>query len=683
MASGKANMRVIVRIRPLSTDESSDGLRSCVAAVGGKVVAISKRGAKHAVLRSQRSVTHDYQFDAVFGPTATQHEVYESAAKPFVADLLDGYNATVFAYGATGAGKTHTMMGSERAGGSASGADAHAASEAVSGIIPCALMDVFSGVKEREGEGHTWEVCVSYLEVYNETVLDLLQPSGAGLKVCEDPARGVVGVVGLCEKRVGSASAVLELLREGNAHRKTEPTAANKVSSRSHAVLQVVVKHSERLPDGKKLYTESRLSLIDLAGSERASATQNRGARLQEGANINRSLLALANCINALSSARSRKNVNYRDSKLTHLLKTSLEGECKLAIVANLNPSHQMYEDTHNTLKYADRAKRIRVSPSLQGHHQDLPWPEREAALVKQRDAFMEQVSALKSQLSEAKTALSAQKRRAGEVQASAAQPSKRARRGGDRDSGRHSLCLSTDSERSVKDALRDLARDEELEALRRRLATVEREKEAALKENAELRASLKRARQEPAPEGRTLRSGIRLPSSKKKETPAADSAERAGKRLRWTPVEQLAPLPSPQGRAARDLPPAPRGSVSFHSGAGKAAAPASSAEKRKSRRSRRQSRIPKPSSRRRLSMAVVGGTGPLLAPSSDKAVQKGNVRRTRRAMQELTNTPLGKGAGPGKKARSTRFSTGGAEPVARRTRRQSMLPQPTPLIRA
>lgn len=153
---------------------------------------------------------------------------------------------------------------------------------------------------------------------------------------------------------------VLDHLRFGNRNRKTEPTAANKVSSRSHAVLQVIAKRMCEKTGG--LLRESKLSCIDLAGSERASASANRGARLREGANINRSLLALANCINALSrKAEKNMNVNYRDSKLTHLLRTSLEGPCRVVMIANINPSHLCYEDSHNTLKYANRAKNIRV----------------------------------------------------------------------------------------------------------------------------------------------------------------------------------------------------------------------------------------------------------------------------------------------------------------------------------
>jgi len=128
------------------------------------------------------------------------------------------------------------------------------------------------------------------------------------------------------------------------------------------------------------------LNLIDLAGSERASATNNRGARLHEGANINKSLLALANCINALAgntASGKKSNVKYRDSKLTHLLKSSLEGNCNLIMIANINPSHLTYEDSHNTLKYSNRAKNIKVNPSVVLEHtKESNWMDREVKII-------------------------------------------------------------------------------------------------------------------------------------------------------------------------------------------------------------------------------------------------------------------------------------------------------------
>ena len=215
---------------------------------------------------------------------------------------------------------------------------------------------------------------MSYMEVYNEQVCDLLEPTNKNLPLREDPARGVVIVAGLSDFKVSCYDDALSLVVKGNINRKTEGTKANAVSSRSHAILQFTVTHSRKT--GKdNASAESKLSLIDLAGSERAHATQNSGVRLQESANINKSLLALANCINALSERSTaanafspvkgskKTNVKYRDSKLTHLLKGSLEGNCNLVMIANVNPADSTHDDTYRTLNYANRAKNLKVKP--------------------------------------------------------------------------------------------------------------------------------------------------------------------------------------------------------------------------------------------------------------------------------------------------------------------------------
>jgi len=259
--------------------------------------------------------------------------------------------------------------------------------EADPGMMPLSMMDLFDAINASH-EPSSFSVKVSYMEVYCETIRDLLSDSEKPLNPCEHPTDGTVRVLGLTEREVHDVSEVLDLVREGSERRKTEPTAANEFSSRSHAVLQVTVQKllampshniqatavrtsllatSRRnsvpgrvtlLPQPEPVFRQARLSLIDLAGSERAAATLNTGTRLREGANINKSLLALANCINALSSGSER--VKYRDSKLTHLLKSSLEGDCYVAMLAAVTPSHKSYEESHNTLKYAHRAKNIK-----------------------------------------------------------------------------------------------------------------------------------------------------------------------------------------------------------------------------------------------------------------------------------------------------------------------------------
>jgi hypothetical protein len=389
------NMTVAVRVRPLSSKELKAGCTQCCSLLSEKTVVIAKeQQAKY--LRSQKGSVNEYAFDHTFDETSSQQSVYDATTKPFMAKLVAGFNVTVFAYGATGSGKTHTMMGNTRY-------DESAAVTTEAGIIPNALQDVFQLIeteKQKNEIGTKWSVGVTFIEVYNEQVYDLLQPMGKCLPLREDKVRGVVEIAGVAEKSVAAPSEVLDLLQQGNKYRKTEATMANQVSSRSHAVLQLMVRRARSTPGGRESVTESKLSLIDLAGSERASATQNRGARLTEGANINKSLLALANCINALSEKGKKSiSVKFRDSKLTHLLRSSLEGNCSLIMIANINPSDKTFEDSHNTLKYANRAKNIKVDPTVNDRVVESNWMERETRLREENILLRNQVSELQKKM--------------------------------------------------------------------------------------------------------------------------------------------------------------------------------------------------------------------------------------------------------------------------------------------
>ena len=153
----------------------------------------------------------------------------------------------------------------------------------------------------------------------------------------------------------------MSLLSLGNSRRTCEPTAVNKTSSRSHAVLQITVEGKGRVGDVSQEVSTGKLYMVDLAGSERASQTKNRGKRMIEGAHINRSLLALGNCINALGGSGKVQYVNYRDSKLTRILKDSLGGNCRTVMIAHVSPASKCFEESHNTLRYAERAKHIKT----------------------------------------------------------------------------------------------------------------------------------------------------------------------------------------------------------------------------------------------------------------------------------------------------------------------------------
>ena len=227
------------------------------------------------------------------------------------------------------------------------------------------MADLFQLIEDRS-EDYVVDVQVSFLEIYNEEIRDLLTESGSptargGLQIREDTNRSVK-VVGLTELRPTSAAEVKQIVMLGNSRRTMSPTHANETSSRSHAVLQVHVTQSPRTAAMSESRTVATLSIIDLAGSERAAATTNMGQRMVEGANINKSLLALGNCINALcESGGAIRHVPYRNSKLTRLLKFSLGGNCKTVMIVCVAPTSAHFDDTHNTLLYAERATKIKT----------------------------------------------------------------------------------------------------------------------------------------------------------------------------------------------------------------------------------------------------------------------------------------------------------------------------------
>ncbi|KAL0935718.1 kinesin family protein [Colletotrichum truncatum] len=286
-----------------------------------------------------------FMFDRIFDENSTQNDVYEGTTKQLLDSVLDGYNATVFAYGATGCGKTHTITGTSQ----------HP------GIIFLTMQELFEKINERS-QDKTTEISLSYLEIYNETIRDLLVPGGSkqGLMLRED-SNQAVSVAGLTSHHPKDVQEVMDMIVQGNEWRTVSPTEANATSSRSHAVLQINVAQKDRSASVNEPHTMATLSIIDLAGSERASATKNRGERLLEGANINKSLLALGSCINALCDPRKRNHVPYRNSKLTRLLKFSLGGNCKTVMIVCVSPSSVHFDETQNTLRYANRAKNIQT----------------------------------------------------------------------------------------------------------------------------------------------------------------------------------------------------------------------------------------------------------------------------------------------------------------------------------
>ncbi|NXD72068.1 KI18B protein, partial [Eolophus roseicapillus] len=347
----EGTVAVVVRVRPLAPCERERPMHPVLHVVDQHVIVLNPEepGGPSGSVLPMRGPKHQgkdlkFVFDRVFGEEATQEEVFQHTTSEVLDSVLDGYNCSVFAYGATGAGKTYTMLGSERS----------------PGIMYFTMVELYKRIEARKQE-KSCGVLVSYQEVYNEQIYDLLEPKGP-LAIREDPERGVV-VQGLSFHQPASAEQLLEMLANGNKNRTQHPTDANAASSRSHAIFQIHVKQQGCIGSLTQGLKVAKMSLIDLAGSERASVANTRGERLREGANINRSLLALINVINALADAKSKKrHIPYRDSKLTRLLKDSIGGNCRTVMVAAVSPSVLAYEDTYNTLKYASRAKEIKLS---------------------------------------------------------------------------------------------------------------------------------------------------------------------------------------------------------------------------------------------------------------------------------------------------------------------------------
>ncbi|CAM9500239.1 unnamed protein product [Discosporangium mesarthrocarpum] len=345
MAEGESsNVRVAVRCRPMSSKETTLGCSSCVE-TGDNQVVISdpEAGGK----REPKSFTYDFAYDW----NSTQEGVYKDLGEPIVARALQGYNATIFAYGQTGSGKTHTMMGGNRA------------DEA--GIIPKLNIQLFENVKALTTDTAKFLVVVSYLEIYNEVIHDLLNPKkGQMLRIREHPDLGIF-VDGLCELVVHSEDDVLKLIEQGGAIRKVASTNMNERSSRSHSCFTIKVekKTTEELGGGvtRETSLNSKINLVDLAGSERAKKTGATGATLKEGSSINKSLMSLGNVITALSEGK-KDHIPYRDSTLTRLLQESLGGNAQTLMMAAISPADYNYDETLGTLRYAHRAKSIQNS---------------------------------------------------------------------------------------------------------------------------------------------------------------------------------------------------------------------------------------------------------------------------------------------------------------------------------
>ncbi|XP_008069531.1 chromosome-associated kinesin KIF4A [Carlito syrichta] len=332
-------VRVALRCRPLVPKEISEGCQMCLSFVPGE---------PQVVVGTDKSFTYDFVFDS----STEQEEVFNTAVAPLIKGVFKGYNATVLAYGQTGSGKTYSMGGAYTA---------EHENEPTVGVIPRVIQMLFKEINTKNDFEFTLKV--SYLEIYNEEILDLLCSSrekAPQIHIREDPKEGIK-IVGLTEKTVLVALDTFSCLEQGNNCRTVASTAMNSQSSRSHAIFTISIE--QRKKNDKNSSFRSKLHLVDLAGSERQKKTKAEGDRLKEGININRGLLCLGNVISALGDDKKGGFVPYRDSKLTRLLQDSLGGNSHTLMIACVSPADSNLEETLNTLRYADRARKIKNKP--------------------------------------------------------------------------------------------------------------------------------------------------------------------------------------------------------------------------------------------------------------------------------------------------------------------------------
>ncbi|KAI1788971.1 kinesin-domain-containing protein [Ganoderma leucocontextum] len=366
---GDGNIKVVVRCRPLNSREIARGAKCLVRMEGNQTILgppeAGSAGAQAASGRAAERKAMNFTFDKSYWSAGDRNEpgycsqqtLYDDLGKELLDHGFAGFNACIVAYGQTGSGKSYSMMGY--------GAD--------KGIIPLTCSELFSRIEQKKSTPHVnFTVEVSYIEIYNEKVRDLLNPKNTGnLRVREHPSLGPY-VEDLSKLVVNSYDEMMTLMDEGNKARTVAATNMNETSSRSHAVFTLLLTMKRHDVD-TNLDTEkvSRINLVDLAGSERANSTGATGQRLKEGANINKSLTTLGKVIAALAAAsmaegkKGKKGkgedfVPYRDSVLTWLLKDSLGGNSKTAMIAAISPADVQYEETLSTLRYADQAKKIK-----------------------------------------------------------------------------------------------------------------------------------------------------------------------------------------------------------------------------------------------------------------------------------------------------------------------------------
>lgn len=323
-AMGGMKVDVFVRVRPPLAREKED-----------KINVAANTEENNITLSDKEGNPNSYAYDKVYGPEASQVDVFDGAVSPIIEQVIRGMSCAIFAYGQTGSGKTHTMRGT-------SGADA-----SDHGVIQRSLEALLRRLPEQDYTDVS--LSISFLEVYNEELMDMLRPdSTARLMLVDDDNRGTV-CHGLTEVPVTGVKEVLDMLDEADKNTKVSETKMNKFSNRAHRIFTIIIKFKRWETD-----VVSTLTFVDLAGSEDIGKSGAKGITAREAAHINKSLLTLGRVINAL--AKSEKHIPYRDSKLTRLLSEALGGVCKTTFIACVSPCISSFTETQSTLRYAERA---------------------------------------------------------------------------------------------------------------------------------------------------------------------------------------------------------------------------------------------------------------------------------------------------------------------------------------
>jgi len=368
-AANNECVKVVVRCRPMNKKEKAADCKRIVEmdpTLG--TVSVAKADA------DESEPPKIFTLDAVYDWTSQQRTVYDEIGYPIIESVMEGYNGTVFAYGQTGTGKSHTMQGD-------------AEPPEMRGIIPNSFDHVFDAIQNDQTK--EFLVRASYLEIYNEEIRDLLgKDSKSKLELKENPEKGVF-VKDLNTFVVRNVKEIDHVMNVGQKNRTVGSTLMNQDSSRSHSIFTITIETSEPDPaDPKKNKIKAgKLNLVDLAGSERQGKTGATGERLKEATKINLSLSALGNCISALVDGKS-SHVPYRDSKLTRMLQDSLGGNTKTVMVATMGPADYNYDESISTLRYANRAKNIKNKPKINEDPKD--------AMIRE---FQDEIARLKAQL--------------------------------------------------------------------------------------------------------------------------------------------------------------------------------------------------------------------------------------------------------------------------------------------